>query len=483
MDDWLRRYNKSGGGGVENYGRHDSQLKAIKGEIDGAAQIINNGLNEVDLTETVGSVYAKCAQHDRQFVWLWRVFDFFRERFAQRDVEGSPTEKVLRAADDVIWSCYRPFFKDDRREPPPLPYVEAGYSPAALRRDQTPGSLVKRGKELDPLRECLKRMPIPLLQLPPVGLNSVWALALIGHEVGHFIQPAVSDDFVSVFRSIVEEAAREVKGCDDEEAERWGDWSPEIFADWYYTVTMGPWAVWVMGQFELADEAKMLEQRDGYPSRVSRMALLAALTDRYLPGDDAQPGAGARMLLNLGIDTEAAARADKGVAKDMEIVRAVCRAIKTSALPCELGELSDRVRFKAKDYVIDPETKNSGDVDKWAKTLQGGEWNMESRKDVRAARLIVAGAAQAWSELLPRWSELKREMPKGRGHGAGVASVEEEMTYPTEAEEINARALERIAATAEEGKRVGVTGRNAETPGKALGDYLMSAEVGLLETD
>lgn len=483
LENWLRRYNKNAGSGVENYGRHDSQLKAIKGEIDAAAQIISKGLDEVDLVQTVGSVYAKCAQHDRQLVWLWRVFDFFRERFAQRDVEGSATERMLRAADDVIWSCYSPFFTGAemaaRREPPPLPYIETGYSPAALRRDQTPGSLIKRGKELDPLRECLKRMPIPLLQLPPVGLNSVWALALIGHEVGHFIQPAVGEDsaYVSVFRGIVEEAAKGVPGCDAEEAEHWGDWSPEVFADWYFTVTMGPWAVWVMGQFELADEGKMLEQRDGYPSRLSRMALLAALADNYLPG------AGARMLLRLGIDAEAEAQADKSVAREMETVRAVCRAITTAPLPGELGELSDRVRFKVEDYATDPEDiEKSGDVDKWAKTLRG-EWSMESRRDVRAARLIVAGAAQAWSELMPRWSELRRGAPEGRGPGAGGAGGEEGTTYPAEAEEINARALERIAATAEEGKRVSVTGRHVERPGKALGDYLMSAEAALLEAD
>lgn len=480
LGDWLRRFNKSPGGYDENYGRHDSQLKAIKGEVDGAARIIGAALDRTDLNESVGAVYAKCALHDRQLVWLWRVFDFFRDKLAQRDVEGSLTERVLSAADDVIWSCYSPFFNDEkmkeRRDPPPLPYVEAGYSPAALRRDQTPGSLVKRGTELDPLRECLTRMPIPLLQLPPVGLNSVWALALIGHEVGHFIQPAVLDDFAYVqkFREAVEQAVKAVSGSTRDEATHWGDWSPEIFADWYFVLTMGPWAVWVMGQFELADNAKMSLQRDGYPSRISRLTLLAELANHYVPE------AGARMLSLLGLDMGAALWGDSRVSKDLEIARAVARTV-TGPQPDGLGDLRDRLRFKATDYAFDPaDTGKSGDVDKWAKTLQG-RWSMDEQRDVRAARLIVAGAAQAWSEVLPQWLDLKREAGAARVLDTGKEAEEAEAVYPASAELINTRALEKIAATAVEGRRAAVEPKPKEGAGQALADYLMSPDAALFE--
>jgi hypothetical protein len=114
--------------------QYDSQLKAIFGEINGAASIISQNLmTETTSAGTIEDVYAKCAGADFQIVWLWRVFNFFREKFDQRD--DPSLKKALAAADEVIWSCYRPFFQNSKtstlREPQPLPFIDAQYSPSA----------------------------------------------------------------------------------------------------------------------------------------------------------------------------------------------------------------------------------------------------------------------------------------------------------------------------------------------------------------
>lgn len=106
---------------------------------------------------------------------------------------------------------------------------------------------------------------------------------------------------------------------------------------------------------------------------------------------------------------------------------------------------------------------------------------MDEQRDVRAARLIVAGAAQAWSEVLPQWLELKREAGAARVLGTGEEAEETEAIYPAPAELINTRALEKIAATAVEGKRAAVEPKPQERTGQALADYLMSPDAALFE--
>ena len=59
--------------------------------------------------------------------------------------------------------------------------------------------------------------------------------------------------------------------------QRWREWSPEIFADWYSVLTMGQWALWAMAQFELQAQTDMLKPRRSYPSALARLHLLAQL--------------------------------------------------------------------------------------------------------------------------------------------------------------------------------------------------------------
>ncbi|HVQ36515.1 MAG TPA: hypothetical protein VMS31_03230 [Pyrinomonadaceae bacterium] len=380
--------------------QYDSQLNAVFNEVNGAAGIIAADLDKLVLADTkLGDVYTRCAQTDRRLVWLWRVFNFFSEKFDQR--EDPKLGETLRAADEVVWSCYSPFFQNPttaaKREPPPLPYIGTEYSPAAVRRDQTPGSLLKKGKDFDPLQRYLDRLPIPILQLPPNAVTAPWTLVLIGHEVGHFIQPLVQQDpsYLVTFSTALESAVARAKG-DKKEQQRWKNWAPEVFADWYSVVCMGPWALWVMAQFEIQDEPTMLVERSSYPSPLARLALLAELTDRYLPTE------GAKMFDDLGLK-EMAARYPK--ARDLTFVKEVATAV-VESLPDE-GKLENLLSFRKVEF------EAKGEVEKRAARLLAGNAGV-IQKDLRMARLIAAGSARAWSEImkLPDLADRQAAMDK-----------------------------------------------------------------------
>lgn len=370
-------------------GQYDSQLKAVFSEVSGAATIISADLNALILAETtLGSVYKKCAQTDRRIVWLWRVFNFFREKFDQR--EDPDLGETLRAAYEVVWSCYSPFFQNkstaQKREPPPLPYIATEYSPAAVRRDQTPGSLLKKGTDFDPLQKYLDRLPIPILQLPPNAITAPWTLVLIAHEVGHFIQPLIQQEpsYLGTFSAALETAVAQAGG-NKKEQQRWKNWSPEVFADWYSVVCMGQWALWVMAQFEIQDDAAMLVERSSYPSPLARLTLLAEMTDMYLPGE------GGRMLDRLGLKPKEAA-ANHPEARDLVFVQEIARAV-VQPLPDKLGKLDDLLAFRKEEFGA------AGEVEKRSDGMLARKAG-EVKKDLRRARLIAASTSRAWSTIM-----------------------------------------------------------------------------------
>ena len=98
VSDWQDRRTTDDPG---NHGQHDSQIKAVTEQVDGAAQIIRAEIDGLDLKAlSLGEVYAKCYQTERRVVWLWRVFEFFRSKFDQRDHERF--KLLLQAADEVV---------------------------------------------------------------------------------------------------------------------------------------------------------------------------------------------------------------------------------------------------------------------------------------------------------------------------------------------------------------------------------------------
>lgn len=390
----------------EYRGQYQTQIGVIADEVGAAAGVIEDGLAQLtkdSKNRTMAAVYQECARTDRKIIWLWRAWDFFREKFDQRDLPV--IGPAVRAADEVLWSCFTPFYKGMGMAlpPAPLPYVEFTYTPVAVKADQV--SHVEKEEEIDegPLKNFFAKLPLPLLQLPPTAVSTPWAHVLIGHEAGHFIQGSIpsNEDFRKVFREQVGTAAESVsKGA----GTVWSKWAAEIFADMYSVITMGPWAVWVMGQFELARPGKITTRAANYPSALARIYLLAQFASKAGLGDaGAQLGA-------LGIDAKASAETDEA-RTDLEIADKVAGLI-DEVLPGGGRRLREVIGLKASDYDLGNGLTEDGPVPQWAKTLSGKK-KRQDEQDIRAARMVAAGSAQAW--------KLIGEMPAGQERDAAIA--------------------------------------------------------------
>jgi hypothetical protein len=381
VEDWKERRTKDDS---DYHGQHNSQIKAITEELNGAAKIIETEISNLDLKSlSLGEVYAKCTQTERRSVWLWRVFEFFRSKFDQRDDEK--LKPILQAADEVVWSCYKPFFQNSgiKIEPAPLPFIGEDYSPSALRKDRMPGSLYKQGADFAPLKEYLDQLPIPILQLPPNIVTSHWALVLIGHEVGHFIQPLISEDYEDTFREVLAKAVEDAGG-DENMQQRWREWAPEVFADWYSVLTMGQWALWTMAQFEFQVQTDMLKLRRSYPSALARLSLLAQLVDFYVPNE------GALILQHYGIMPNQLNEKDK--TDELKIIPSIAKAV-CQSFPNDLDEPKKILDFQTNEY------EAKGRVEKYADKLLANK-RPDTDKRLNTARYIASGAAQAWSKAI-----------------------------------------------------------------------------------
>jgi hypothetical protein len=191
----------------------------------------------------------------------------------------------------------------------------------------------------------------------------------------------------------LEQAIRDANGSVDD-ARAWGRWAPEIFADWYSLVTMGQWAVWVMAQFEIQDNPSMLKRRtsDGYPSPLARLALLAALAERY-------GLAGTGILQLLGLDPLQMAASSAETKRDVEVFVPVVVDTIIKPLPNDYGDLRKRVGFQNQDYKVSGPNQKGGEVDGWSSALLK-EKNKTVSKGLTHTRWITAGAAQAWSRIM-----------------------------------------------------------------------------------
>ena len=360
-------------------GQYTSQLDAVYSEVHATATIIRGELVNLSVSGDIGTTYGKCALIERQIIWLWRVWYFFRDKFEQR--KDPRFSSVLRAADEVVWSCYRPFFQLPSlkmlRQPAPLPYLEPDFSPSALRRDQKQ-VLTRKDRDFALVREAFQELPVPILKIPITASNNPWALVLIGHETGHIVEPLLEDGFNETFRNTIRGAIDSAQGS-EEDQEAWGGWAEEIFADLYSVLTMGPWAVWAMAQFETAETPIMTERRFVYPSPAVRLALLTAFAQRYA----------------LRLDNPVAVNAaEPEFQRDLGYVQGVAGAI--TAMP-QIQALAGALPFLKSAYDRKKPDGTAGEVEQWSNHLLG-KGNSPASNALRSARMIAAGSAQAWYE-------------------------------------------------------------------------------------
>jgi hypothetical protein len=371
-------------------GRHETQLGAVGSLLQGSLEVLGAELAAVDRGASPGEAFERSRQVADAVVWLERVWRYFGRRFDQRDgLRGGdgpdPLAATVAAADEVVWSCYRPLYEHPRvvaldlpPRPPPLPYVEPEYSPAAR---MTSGSL---DRQLEPsaafvaLEEVAGRLPIPLLRLPPWCVGAPWWLVFVAHEVGHHLQHEM--ELVGPFRRAVEEAATEA-GADGDDAGRWGRWGEEIFADLCSLLLMGPWALWALVEVERRPAPAMARRRPAYPPAVVRLRLMADALERL--------GLGPAPALR-GVDLELPAGAPERLVLDAAVGDRLGPLV-DRPWP-RLGPLPKLLRFDAADFAA------GGEVERWAMRL-ATDAHHDPPRHLDSARRLTAGAVAAWARL------------------------------------------------------------------------------------
>src|SRR5215469_340244 len=206
-------------------GQYRTQLDRINSEVRGAALLLSKSLSDISLDGDAASVYGEFGRADREILWLRRVWYYFRDKFQQRT--DPRFGDLLRAADEVVWSCHRPFFQTPARmtlTPAPLPYVQADYSPSALRQDQR-DALDRQDSDFVVVTEAFNELPVPILALPITAVQNPWALVLIGHEAGHIVEPLVETNFDVNFELSIRKAVEDLHGTEDDQDywQRWGN--------------------------------------------------------------------------------------------------------------------------------------------------------------------------------------------------------------------------------------------------------------------
>jgi hypothetical protein len=362
-------------------GQYKTQLDRVYSEVNGAALLIRKSLRDTSLDRPAPDVYGEFARADREILWLWRVWYYFRDKFQQRqDPRFGP---ILRAADEVVWSCHRPFFQlpgQIKPTPAPLPYIKADFSPSALRQDQR-DALDRQDSDFVVVTEAFAQLPVPILALPITAVNNPWTLVLIGHEAGHIVEPLVDPDFNMTFQAALGKAVEDLQGPEDDQS-RWQGWGDEIFADVYSILTMGPWAVWAMSQFEAADGAAMAERRWVYPAPCVRLQLMTAIAKHY------------------GLTTEipdAPPALPDEVQRDTTYVDGVAAAI--VSMP-RIQTLAASLPFAISHYLPKDAAGAFGEVEQWNRYLGAARAPAPAGRQLRSARMAAAGAAKAWSETI-----------------------------------------------------------------------------------
>lgn len=364
--------------------QYHTQLGAIETLVQSALNELGQKLSAFPAERPTGELYDECRAFDTRVLWLRRVWEFFSEKFDQRD--DPRLGPVLKAADEVVWSCHRPPFlaaeverPDLKAGPAPLPYIAPSDSPEFFPRETVPVELKRGGVDLGFLNGHLKALPLPLVQIPPVCATSPWWLVYLAHELGHHVQAALLPN-----RALEDELADRLgklvlarTGSPDAE-ERWRGWSREIFADLYSVLMTGTWALWAMAELEMSNGQAMRARRSTYPSPLVRLHLMAQLARTLgLTADGLR-----------GLDLEALADGDAAVRQEMDLAKEVAQDLINLTVAGKL--LRTLSGFRVEDFEMR--------VPEWSDRLrQAGEPQAEER--LESARLIVAGAVAAWSKV------------------------------------------------------------------------------------
>jgi hypothetical protein len=258
------------------FARFKNHFSVLEQVLNSMLDAIADELAAIDRNEPSGSVYERCASLDRSLAIVVRLFEWYAVKYDQRLDKDKDVVRTLRAADEIVRSCWTEPFALLGRKPPtgPLVYLEADFDAFATPRVSVPRDLQGPADSL--IVGLLFELPIPVIALPGLAASQAWWLVLAAHETGHHVQKDLLPELEAATRERLIEAVAATEGPD--QTGHWAGWLHETFADAYSTLMVGAAAVWAIDELQHATPGGMCKLdppgRGRYPPAAVRLTLL-----------------------------------------------------------------------------------------------------------------------------------------------------------------------------------------------------------------
>ena len=367
---------------IDAMGGHLTQLDLLSAVVLTLIDEIAVRTAAIDPAIGTGAVYERCRAEDLRLLHARRLWRWYADKLDQRaGVVDDIAVQTLRAADEVIWSCWKAAFTTLGEALPaaPIPYLAPQFSASATPRTDPPPDL-RVGLD-DLLRRHVEELPVAVVGLPPVCCRRPWWIIVSAHETSHHVQ-FESDGLEQLTQERVVAAAYRASE-DTELAEAWRPWCRELFADACSVLLVGPAAIWAVSELEMRTLPGLRKSPSGsYPPPLVRLAVLRAVAER------AGFTAGQAELGTEGLDVPLG---DDDLTRLAECVPHVAAALLalTSAAGMPLRSLGEPtvLAYSAQ-----------GSVAGWRAELLGAE-EPYPRQTLDAARFCAAAGVDAWQRF------------------------------------------------------------------------------------
>jgi hypothetical protein len=363
-------------------GRHRAQLDLLAGLTRGLLDILIDETGKIDLSGDAAAVYSECRQADERLHYVRRLWRYYADKFDQRTgPEDDAVTRTLRAADEVIWSCWKTAVRNlgappEFRFPAPLAYLSSQFSASTSHRDTYPADL--RPGLHAVFDSHVRQLSIPVIALPPVCQRRPWWLVIAAHEVGHQVQWGLP----GVRERTSEAIAGAARG---RLAARWASWGEELFADACAVLLTGPAVIWAITELETRTAPVLGTER--YPPPAVRLAVA-----RTIAGKAGLADAAGQVREDL-VTAPSGPGPNGDIAELLGAVPAVADAILRVA-PDGGTELLGLASLTARAY-------RDGVIGYWAEALLSQAAPVPE-ETLGAARFCVAGSVAAWQQVAGR---------------------------------------------------------------------------------
>jgi hypothetical protein len=367
--------------------KHRRQLQRLQLTLMDALSELETPLKNLSIQTPTAEVYRRCHDFELRLIWLRRIWNYYRGKFEQRLEPGQ--EALLQAADEVVWACYAPAYRQLKGStvlppPPPLPYIEPQFTPRAIPRDEPPPEL--KSDVDDEFRQAIMGLlPVAMISLPPACVTAPWWLAHVAHETGHHLQHEF--ELVTPFQDVLQSAAQANLPADADEgaAQKWRLWNEEIFADFISILCLGQGAPRSLAEAEITSDS-LGESYGQYPATVVRLELMRQGL-RHLKISDAD-ALGEAMGEQFDV---ASKNLPSAAGTAFKLAGPIAEAILTSML-INNETMVTLAPFNADAF--EETAKQRG----WAQRLRDGEAIAD--KPVRDVRGLVTAGVAAWDQIL-----------------------------------------------------------------------------------